>query len=77
MNKIQSIISAIVVLVVEGGSLFGLSVSDSAATTVITMIVAIAAAVYGIYKNHNFSDAAVTAQQVLNSLKSGEEEEME
>ena len=75
MTKSQSIISAIVVLVVQAAAFAGHTVDEGAVTTVVTAIVTLAATAYALWKNHNFTDAANAAQQFLNAVKGNDIEE--
>ena len=75
MTKSQSIISAIVVLVVQAAAFAGHTVDEEAVTTVVTVIVTLAATAYALWKNHNFTDAANAAQQFLNAAKANDFEE--
>lgn len=75
MNKTQSIISAIVVLIVQGAAFAGHTVDEGAVTTVVTAIVTLAVTAYALWKNHNFTDAAQAAQQFLDAAKGNDIEE--
>lgn len=77
MNKTQSIISAIVLLVIQAAAFAGHTLDEGTVTTVVTAIVTLAVTAWGIWKNHNFTDAAQAAQQFLDSAKGADIEEEE
>lgn len=68
-EKIKSLISAIVILAVQILALCGISVDADLTFKVVLICVNIITTGYAIWKNHNFTDAAVTAQQFLDELK--------
>lgn len=72
MDRAKSIVSAIVVIIVQVAALYGVSLDAGTVTTVISVAAALAVLVWGIWKNHNFTDAANRAQNLLNTLKSGD-----
>ena len=69
MNQYQSIISAIVVLLVAIAGIVGVDVSEEAATQVIGAIVTLAAICWGLWKDHNFTFEAVLGTMYQNQLK--------
>ena len=71
MERNQSIISAIVILAVNIAAMVGFNIDADALQQVIMAACLIAATVWGIWTNHNFTDAAMKAQHYLNYLKSG------
>lgn len=75
MNKTQSIISAIVLLVIQAAAFAGHTLDEGTVTTVVTAIVTLAVTAWGIWKNHNFTDAALSAQQFLDAAKGADVEE--
>lgn len=75
MNKTQSIISAIVLLVIQAAAFAGHTLDEGTVTTVVTAIVTLAVTAWGIWKNHNFTDAALAAQQFLDAAKGADIEE--
>lgn len=78
MNRTESIVSAVVTLVVTIAGLFGCNLSTDVVTSIVSITAVVVAFVYAIWKNHNFTDAAITAQGVLNDLKQSElDEELE
>jgi SPP1 family holin len=72
MNRTQSIVSAIVVLVMQVAALLGYTLDAGTVTAAVSAVVVIAATLWALWKNHNFTAAAQKAQQVLDDLKEGE-----
>lgn len=75
MNREQSIISAIVLLVIQAAAFAGHTLDEGTVTTVVTAIVTLAVTAWSIWKNHNFTDAALAAQQFLDAAKGADVEE--
>ena len=69
MNRPQSIISALVTLIVACAGFFGFSLDTDMLVDVLSLIAFFGAFAWGIYKNHNFTDAANIAQEHLAMLK--------
>lgn len=69
MNKTQSIISAIVVLLLFIANQLGWSVSENELVEVVSAIALLAGILWGVWKNHNFTCEACDAQEVLKILK--------
>ena len=69
MNRPQSIISALVTLIVACAGCFGLCLDPDMLVDVLSLIAFLGAFCWGIYKNHNFTDAANIAQEHLAMLK--------
>lgn len=76
MNRWQSIISAVVVIVVQVAALYGQTLDPDTVTSVITVIAAVAVMCWALWKNHNFTTAAQEAEKFLKELKSGGLENM-
>lgn len=72
MDRTQSIISAIVVLIVSIASYFGHTLNPDIIWNALCVAVYIATISWGVYKNHNFTDAALVAQNALSWIKSKE-----
>jgi len=72
MNRTQSIISAIVVLIVNLASIWGLSLDANAVSMVVSGAAIMAATIWALWRNHNLTDAALAGQKVVNELKSKE-----
>lgn len=68
-SRIQSIVSALALIIVEFAAVIGLSLDTDMVVDILSGIAFVAALVYGIWKNHNFTDAAIEAQKLLNALK--------
>ena len=69
MNRPQSIISALVTLIVACAGFFGFSLDTDMRVDVLSLIAFFGAFAWGIYKNHNFTDASNVAQEYLAMLK--------
>ena len=69
MNRTQSIVSAIVVLVVQVAAIFGLTVDANAVNVFVGGAAVLIVTAYSLWKNHNFTDAANEAQKTLEELK--------
>ena len=72
MSKAQSIVSAVVVLLVFVLNQLGWAVGEDEAYQAVSAAAALACLCWGVWKNHNFTEAANEAQQVLELLKDGE-----
>ena len=68
-ERTKASISAAVVLMVNFAALFGVSLDYELWFNGLCAIAMLAASVWGIWKNHNFTLAAAKAQLVLNQLK--------
>lgn len=60
-----------VMLVTAGLAMFGISVDADSLFTVVMVVVAVVAAILSWWKNNNVTDAATSAQKVLDELKAG------
>ena len=69
MNRAQSIVSAVVVLVVQVAAIAGHTLDFDATYQVIAAIAAIVTVCWALWKNHNLTDAANMAQGVLEAIK--------
>ena len=69
MNRTQSIVSAIVVLVVQVAAIFGLTVDANAVNVFVSGVAVLIVTAYSLWKNHNFTDAANEAQKTIEELK--------
>lgn len=70
-ESVKAIVSAAVILVVEVAGICGVTLDTDLVTQVVSAIAIVAVTAYGIWKNHNFTSAAVEAQTVLYALKNG------
>ena len=69
-ERIKAIISAVVIIFINIAALFGVNVTEGdALTNALLVIVDMAAVIWGIWKNHNFTPEAAIAQDYLDSLK--------
>ncbi len=69
MDRTQSIISAIVVLIVNIAAIFGITLDQTVWFDGLCAIVALVANIWAIWKNHNFTDAALEGQQLVRLRK--------
>jgi len=74
---ISAIISAICIFVVPYLNRKGIIIDETAVTSIVASAVAFIAFVWSCWKNHNITDNALYAQQVLNELRSGVDAEEE
>ena len=66
----KAILSAVVVILVNGLALMGIDVGDGADIQDAVLAVAwIASLLWAIWKNHNFTDAAAEGQRVVDAIK--------
>ncbi|MBQ9003050.1 MAG: hypothetical protein IJ087_14450 [Eggerthellaceae bacterium] len=68
-ERAKAIISAIVVLVANLAALWGVSIDQGVWINGLCAIVTLAASIWAIWKNHNFSEEAQQGQLVTNQLK--------
>lgn len=68
-DRLQTIFSAIAVIVVEVASIIGLSLDTDFVIDFLSACAFLIASVYSIWKNHNFTDAAIEGQKLVNALK--------
>lgn len=73
-ERTKAIISATVILIVNVVALFGIHVNQDTLMSVAFGIAAIIADIYGIWKNHNFTDEAALAQDYLDGMKGKRDE---
>lgn len=70
-ERAKAIVSAVVVLVVEAAGLAGVTLDTDTVTQVASAAAVLLVTVYSIWKNHNFTSAAATAQALLDGIKAG------
>lgn len=68
-EKTKATISAIVVLIVNGAAMYGVSLDSQMWMDGLCAIVMLASSIWAIWKNHNFTPEAAEAQIVLDNLK--------
>lgn len=73
-ERTKAIVSACVVLVVQVAGYFGLTLDAGMVQDGIIIICMIATCAYGIWKNHNFTEAAADAQRYLDALRHKDED---
>jgi hypothetical protein len=69
METIKACVSALGVLIVAGAGLFGFDLDAGMVQNGLSVLAFIAAFAWGIWKNHNFTEAAQDAQAYLDMLK--------
>lgn len=79
MNKetIKATVSAAVVIIVNVAALWGISIDADVWTNGICAVIALAANIWAIWHNHNFTSAAQQGQQLTDAIKAGAEVEYE
>lgn len=70
-QTIMAFIRLAVMLVAAGFAVFGVTVDADSLFTVVMTVVAVIAAIVSWWKNNNVTEAATSAQKVLDELKSG------
>lgn len=69
-ERIKAIISALVIVAVNVAAIVGVDIGEGdAITNALLVIVDMLAVLWGIWKNHNFTDEAAMAQDYLDDLK--------
>jgi uncharacterized membrane protein YfcA len=77
VETIKACISALGVLIVAGAGALGLDIDADAVQNIVSAAVLLIAVLYGVWKNHNFTEAAQLGQILIdrekNLRKTGEE----
>lgn len=73
-ERTKALASAIAIIAVEVCALFGQTIDADAALHVAMAVMSVAATIYGIWKNHNFTPEAQRAQELLDELKGARNE---
>lgn len=76
-ETIKAVMSASVVLIVAGASLFGFDLDAGVVQNALSIVAFFVAFAWAIWKNHNFTKAAQIAQAVLKKIKAGDYEEVQ
>lgn len=74
-ETIKAIVSALGILIVAGAGMVGFDIDADMVQNGLSIAAFLAAFAWGIWKNHNFTEAAQEAQKVLDFIKSGEDDE--
>jgi uncharacterized membrane protein len=70
MNEtVKAVISAIVVFACAIGGALGFDLASDTVLQVVSAVVFLAALVWGVWKNHNFTQAAQEGQQLVDEIK--------
>ena len=76
-ETIKACVSALGILIVATAGALGFDVDEGMVQNGLSAVAFFAALLWGIWKNHNFTKAAQSAQELLNDIKSGREWEDE
>lgn len=74
-ETIKACVSALGVLIVAGAGMLGFDVDAGMVQNGLSILAFLAAFLWGIWKNHNFTEAAQVAQEYLDTLKAVPEDE--
>lgn len=73
-ESMKAVVSAAVVVIVAALGAVGIDADADALQNVLSAALFLAATAYGVWKNHNFTQAAQEGQKVVAAIKSGEME---
>lgn len=76
-ERLKAIISAIVIVIVEIAGMFNLTLDNGTVELAITGVCMVIVLGWGIWKNHNFTDAAAVGQILVDGLKRKQPEILE
>ena len=68
-ERTKAIISAAVIIVVNVAAIYGISLDQGILLTALCAVADLAAMLWGIWKNHNFTYAAAQGQMVTDKIK--------
>ncbi len=68
-ERTKAIINSITVLAVIIAGMFGIKIDEGQLVTVLSAAAVLVAALYGLWKNMNFTAEAAKAQELLDTLK--------
>lgn len=68
-QTIKAVVSAIVVIAVSVFSAFGIDIDGDMLTNIICAVILVGATIYGVWKNHNFTQAAQEGQKLIDEIK--------
>lgn len=75
METIKAFVSALALFIVAGAGMLGFDVDAGMVQNGLSIAAFVAAFAWGIWKNHNFTQAAQDAQAFLNMLKAAPPED--
>jgi hypothetical protein len=68
-ERTKAIVSTLAVLAVQILALCGVKVETNSFVSAVAVIASVIASIYACWKNHNFTDEAARAQELLDNLK--------
>lgn len=68
-ERTKAIVSAAVIIAVNVAAFFGVTLDQNTVLDAALAVAALIATIWGIWRNHNFTDEAIQAQGVLDHLK--------
>lgn len=71
-ERAKAIVSAVAIIAVNVCAYFGITLDQGQLTTGLLAACGLACTVYGIWKNHNFTQAAIEGQKVTDAIKAGD-----
>ena len=71
-ERAKAIISALAIITVNVCAYFGIALDQDQLTRGLLAIGALATLIYGIWKNHNFTTAAIEGQKLTDAIKAGD-----
>lgn len=69
VETIRATVSAVIVVLVAVLSAFGIEVDGDAMTNVVCAVILIGVTIYGVWTNHNFTQAAQEGQKLIDEIK--------
>ena len=70
-ENMKPIVSAVIIIAVNVAAMLGFDIDGEALTNVVCAAVMLIATGYGVWKNHNFTDAARQGQELTDAIKNG------
>jgi uncharacterized membrane protein len=71
-ERAKAIVSALAIIAVNVCAYFDIKLDQNQLTSGLLAIGALLCTIYGIWKNHNFTDAAIEGQKVTDAIKAGD-----
>ena len=68
-ERMKAIVSAVVIIVVQVAGYFGLNLDAGMVQDEIIIAIMLISCMWGIWKNHNFTQSAIDAQKYLDALR--------
>ena len=73
-ESMKALVSAFMVIACALAGALGIDLDADALQNVLSAVLLLAATVYGVWKNHNFTQAAQEGQKVVDAIKNGKAE---